>query len=76
MAVVAGRDDELFRTERFAALFSAEGKAAPVSLVPATGHIELTLKPAAIKAAIAAVDRLNEKSNSPDPASFAGSGGG
>jgi non-heme chloroperoxidase len=73
MAVVAGRDDELFRTERFAALFSAEGKAAPVSLVAGAGHIELILKPVAIKAAIAAVDRLNEKSSSSDVASFAGS---
>lgn len=76
MALVAGTDDELFHTERFAALFSAEGKAVPVSLVPATGHVTLTLKPAAIKAAIAAVDRLNEKSNAPGPAALAGTGGG
>jgi non-heme chloroperoxidase len=65
IAVVAGTNDELFYTERFAALFSAAGMAVPVTLVPGTGHIGLTLKPEATRAAIAAVDRLNERGNSP-----------
>jgi non-heme chloroperoxidase len=71
MAVEAGKDDELFRAERFAALFSAEGKAVPVEIVPDTGHIALILKPEAIKAAIRAVDRLNERSQAPTPLAVA-----
>lgn len=71
MAVVAGKDDELFRAGRFAALFSAEGKAVPVEIVPDTGHIALILKPEAIKAAIRAVDRLNGRSLAPAPLAVA-----
>jgi non-heme chloroperoxidase len=71
LAVVAGTDDELFHTERFASLFSDAGKAVPVSLVPGTGHIGLTLKPEAIQAAIVATERLNETGNSSAPVAFA-----
>ena len=60
LSVVAGTDDELFRTDRFAAVFQAEGKDFPVTLVPGVGHIALTLDPAAVRAAVSAVDRMNQ----------------
>jgi hypothetical protein len=61
MEVLAGEDDEAFYAERFAAVFSQEGKPVPVTLVPNTGHIALTLNPAAIQAAVSAVARLNDR---------------
>ncbi|MDB5824465.1 MAG: Alpha/beta hydrolase family protein [Herminiimonas sp.] len=70
-AVLAGSDDELFDVERFASVFSAAGKAVPVTIIPGTGHVGLTLKPEAIKAAVAAVDRLNKDGNMPNALAFA-----
>jgi pimeloyl-ACP methyl ester carboxylesterase len=57
--ILAGREDELFHTDRFAAVFNAEGTAVPVTLLPGIGHIALTLNPVAVQAAVSAVDRLN-----------------
>jgi non-heme chloroperoxidase len=63
MEVLVGEDDEAFYADRFAALFSAEGKAVPVTIIPKIGHIALTLDPLAIQAAVSAVARLNARSN-------------
>ncbi len=59
--VVAGADDEVFYAGRFARVFKSAGKDVPVMLVPGVGHIRLTLKPIAIDAAIAEVQRMNEE---------------
>lgn len=58
MELIAGARDEVFHVDRFSDVFQAHGKTVPVTIVPDTNHIELTLKPAAIQAIIAAVDRL------------------
>ncbi len=59
MRLLAGSDDEAFHAERFAAVFKAEDKDVPVSLLPGLGHIALTLDPAALRAAVAAVQSLD-----------------
>jgi non-heme chloroperoxidase len=58
MQLLAGRDDEAFFTERYAALFQAEGKDMPVTLLPGIGHVGLTLQPQAVQAVVAAVQSL------------------
>jgi len=57
--LVAGTDDELFYADRFAEVFRAQGKDVPVTLVPGTGHIALTLDAAAIRAAVDAVTAMD-----------------
>ncbi len=58
--VIAGQEDELFRADKFRALFDDAGrKDIRVTLVPATGHIALTLSDAGRQAAVAAVQRLD-----------------
>jgi alpha-beta hydrolase superfamily lysophospholipase len=59
MEVLVGEKDEQFYPERFAAEFSSAGRTVPVTIVPAVNHIELTLTPAAVDAAIRAIGRLN-----------------
>lgn len=59
LRLLAGRDDEVFIADRFEAVFRAEGKAVPVTLLPGIGHIALTLEPVAVDAAVAAVQQLN-----------------
>lgn len=65
MELLAGEQDELFHADRFAEVFSTAGKPVRVTLVPAAGHIELTLKPEAIQAALAALDRLDAQRPKP-----------
>ena len=60
ISVLAGQDDEVFYADRFDAVFKAEGKHVPVTLIPGIGHIPLTLDAAAVQAAAAAVRRMNE----------------
>ncbi len=60
LSVVAGTGDEVFHADKFATVFKAEGKDVPVTLVPGVGHIQLTLDAVAIRAAISAVNRMNE----------------
>ena len=60
ISVLAGQDDEVFYADRFDAVFKAEGKHVPVTLVPGIGHIPLTLDAAAVQAAAAAVRRMHE----------------
>jgi alpha-beta hydrolase superfamily lysophospholipase len=60
--VVAGSDDELFYADRYRPLLDEAGRIdIPVSVVPATGHVNLTLSSAGRAAAVAAVRRLDEK---------------
>ena len=59
-AVLAGQDDEVFVAARFAQVFTDAGRPdIPVTLVPGTGHIMLTVSPAARAAAVQAVERLD-----------------
>lgn len=59
-AVLAGQDDEVFVADRYAQVFAEAGRPdIPVTLVPGTGHIMLTLSPAARSAAVQAVERLD-----------------
>jgi hypothetical protein len=59
MALLAGQNDEVFHTDRFAEVFQAEGKSLPVRLLPGLGHIALTLDPAGVQAAVEAVGSLD-----------------
>ena len=60
-AVLAGEDDELFHADKFRQVFDEAGRTdIPVTLVPVTGHIALTLSPAGRAAAVAAVQRLDD----------------
>jgi len=58
--LVAGQEDEVFYADRFAELFKSAGKEIPVTLVPGIGHIGLTLEPAGVQAAVAAVKSMDE----------------
>jgi non-heme chloroperoxidase len=58
--LVAGQDDEVFHTDRFAEVFRNEGKEVAVTLVPGVGHIPLILAPAAVRAAVAQVGMMDE----------------
>lgn len=60
LRLVADQDDEVFYTDRFAAVFKTEGKDIPVTLLPGIGHTPLTLEHAAVQAAVAAVRSMNE----------------
>lgn len=62
MEVLVGQNDDQFYPERFGSEFSIAGQDVPVSIVPATGHIELTLTPIAIQAAVESIARLNARS--------------
>ncbi len=57
--VVVGEDDEAFHADRFAGVFEAEGKSVPVTRVPGVGHVALVLDPAAIGAAVSALQAMN-----------------
>ncbi|WP_233505845.1 alpha/beta hydrolase [Rhodoferax lacus] len=58
--VMAGADDELFFADQYRPLLDEAGRPdIPVTVVPATGHISLTLSPAGRAAAVAAVQRMD-----------------
>jgi alpha-beta hydrolase superfamily lysophospholipase len=64
MEVLVGETDEQFDPKQFPAEFEAAGKKVPVSIVPGVrSHIELTLAPVAIQEAVAAVGRLDQRSD-------------
>lgn len=67
MEVIVGQDDEVFFADKFRTLFDEAGRPdVPVTIVPATGHVALTLSDAGRRAAIRAVARLNaQKSEFP-----------
>ncbi|MDD5167887.1 MAG: alpha/beta fold hydrolase [Syntrophales bacterium] len=58
--LVAGQDDEVFYSDRFAEVFKAEGKDIPIILLPGIGHISLILEQSAVQTAVAAVKSMNE----------------
>lgn len=60
--VIAGGDDELFFADKYRPLFDEAGRNdIQVTIVPATGHINLTLSTAGRAAAVAAVRRLDDR---------------
>jgi non-heme chloroperoxidase len=66
LRVLAGQNDEVFYPDQFASVFKAAGKDVPVTLLPAIDHISLTLNPAAIQAATATVESMDqERPNQP-----------
>ena len=61
--MIVGQDDEIFFADKFRPLLDeAGGTDIPVTVVPATGHIALTLSDAGRTAAVAAVQRLDDRS--------------
>ncbi len=56
--VLAGQNDEAFYADKFAGVFKAAGQDVPITLLPGIDHISLTLDPAAVQAAIAAVESM------------------
>jgi pimeloyl-ACP methyl ester carboxylesterase len=58
VALVVGQNDEQFRPERFAPEFESAGHAIPVTVVPGTGHVGLTLTPVGVAAVVNALGRL------------------
>lgn len=63
MEVMVGQNDDQFYPERFSSEFSTAGRAVPVLIVPATGHIDLALSPVAVQAAVESIGRLNAGSS-------------
>lgn len=59
MEVMVGQNDELFISENFSSEFKSAVKLVPITIVPATGHINLTLSPIAIRTAVEAINRLD-----------------
>ena len=60
-AVVAGADDEAFRTDKLEPELRALGVQWPVTLVPGIGHVPLVLEPRAVEAAVLAVRQMHEQ---------------
>ncbi len=61
--LLVGAHDELFRADQFRPTLEAAGRPdIPVTLAPATGHINLTLTPTAHAATLTAIQRLNATS--------------
>jgi alpha-beta hydrolase superfamily lysophospholipase len=54
LKLVAGVDDELMFSERYAAVFASAGKTVPITLVPGANHIGVILNAAALAAIVAA----------------------
>lgn len=61
VAVLAGSDDELFYSDKLEEIFREQGKSWPVRLMPGMDHIDISLKPQALDAAVQLVDALNSK---------------
>jgi alpha-beta hydrolase superfamily lysophospholipase len=53
LKLVAGTDDELMFSERYAQVFASAGKTVPITLVPGANHIGVTVNPAALAAIVA-----------------------
>lgn len=58
--MIAGTDDETFKTDQLAPELSALGIQWPVTLVPDIGHIALTLDKRALAAAVQAVEKMTQ----------------
>lgn len=66
VAVLAGTKDEIFYSDKLEGIFREQGKDWPVQLLPGVNHINLSLKPEALAAAIAQVRAMNA-SNTAQP---------
>jgi non-heme chloroperoxidase len=76
LRILVGQNDEAFYADKFASVFKTAGKDVPVTLLPGINHISLTLEPAAVQAAISAVEsmdheRLNSSLNADVPHAWA-----
>jgi alpha-beta hydrolase superfamily lysophospholipase len=54
LKLIAGTDDELMFIDRYADVFAKAGKSIPITIVPNTGHIGITLNAPALAAIVAA----------------------
>ena len=63
LRVLVGQNDDVSYADRFAAVFKAAGKDVPVTILPGIDHISLTLDPAAIEAAIKAVESMDHETH-------------
>jgi alpha-beta hydrolase superfamily lysophospholipase len=61
LRLLVGQNDEVFYADKFASLFKTAGKDVPVTLLPGIDHISLTLDPAALQAAISAVESMDHE---------------
>jgi non-heme chloroperoxidase len=61
LRVLVGQNDEAFYADKFASVFKTAGKDVPVTLLPGIDHISLTLDPAALQAAISAVESMDHE---------------
>jgi non-heme chloroperoxidase len=61
MEVLVGERDDQFYAHRFSAEFESGGRPVPVSIVPDTGHMDLTLAPGAIESVAQAIARVSRK---------------
>ncbi len=59
MEVLVGENDDQFYADRFSTEFESARRPVPVMIVPDTGHIDLTLAPAAIESVAQAVARVS-----------------
>jgi pimeloyl-ACP methyl ester carboxylesterase len=60
--VIVGGDDELFFADKYRPLLEEAGRSdIPVTVVPDTGHVNLTLSSAGRAAAVAAIRRLDNR---------------
>jgi pimeloyl-ACP methyl ester carboxylesterase len=60
--LIVGSDDELFFADKYRPLLDEAGRHdIPVTVVPATGHIKLSLSTTGRAAAVAAVRRLDDR---------------
>lgn len=55
LKLIAGAEDELMFADRYAAVFQDAGKSIPITVVPATGHIGITLNSSALTVVVAAI---------------------
>ena len=62
LRVLVGQNDEVFYADKLASVFKTAGKDVPVTLLPGIDHISLTLDPAALQAAISAVESMDHES--------------
>ena len=63
LRVLVGTDDEVFYADRFSAVFEAAGRPVPVILLPGVGHVDITLKPAAIQAVTETMESFRKRKN-------------
>lgn len=59
MEVLVGDKDDQFRADRFHDEFQVSKRHVAVTVLSGVGHIDLTISPSAVQAAIDAIDRLN-----------------